>query len=248
LFDDERAMVRLDMSEYTERHTVARMLGAPPGYVGFEDGGQLTEPVRRRPYSLVLFDEIEKAHSDVWNVLLQVLDDGRLTDGQGRTVDFKNTLVIFTSNLGTEIAVEIEQREGLDDGTKQELIDFALGEEIEKHFRPEFINRLDEMVIFHRLGREHMRDIVEIQLTRFAERLSRRGIAARLSDAAKDYLVEAGWDPQYGARPLKRAIVRKLEDPLARELLSGNFASGDTVAIDVGPAGDGLVFRKAVMN
>jgi ATP-dependent Clp protease ATP-binding subunit ClpB len=248
LFDDERAIVRLDMSEYTERHTVARMLGAPPGYVGFEDGGQLTEPVRRRPYSLVLFDEIEKAHGDVWNVLLQLLDDGRLTDGQGRTVDFKNTVVILTSNLGTEIASEIEQRDGLDDDAKQALIELAVGEEIKKHFRPEFINRLDETVIFRRLGREHMRDIVEIQLDRFAERLSRRGIAAQLSDAAKDHLVEAGWDPQYGARPLKRAIVRQLEDPLARELLSGNFASGDSLAIDLAANGDALVFRKAVMN
>ncbi|MFP6687043.1 MAG: AAA family ATPase, partial [Polyangiaceae bacterium] len=248
LFDDERAIVRLDMSEYAERHTVARMLGAPPGYVGFEDGGQLTEPVRRRPYSLVLFDEIEKAHSDVWNVLLQVLDEGRLTDGQGRTVDFRNTVMILTSNLGSEFAAEIEQREDLDDQAKQDLLALSVGEEIKKHFRPEFLNRLDDIVTFRRLGREHMRGIVDIQLGRFLARLNGRGLSARISDAAKDLLIESGWDPQYGARPLKRAIVRKLEDPLAKELLAGRFPSGDTIAVDANAAGDELVFSKQMMN
>jgi ATP-dependent Clp protease ATP-binding subunit ClpB len=248
LFDDERAIVRLDMSEYAERHTVARMLGAPPGYVGFENGGQLTEPVRRRPYSLVLFDEIEKAHSDVWNVLLQVLDEGRLTDGQGRTVDFRNTVMILTSNLGSEFAAEIEQREDLDDQAKQDLIALSVGEEIKKHFRPEFLNRLDDIVTFRRLGREHMRGIVDIQLGRFLARLNGRGLSARISDAAKDLLIESGWDPQYGARPLKRAIVRKLEDPLAKELLAGRFPSGDTIAVDANAAGDELVFSKQLMN
>ncbi len=248
LFDDERSIVRLDMSEYAERHTVARMLGAPPGYVGFEDGGQLTEPVRRRPYSLVLFDEIEKAHSDVWNVLLQVLDEGRLTDGQGRTVDFRNTVMILTSNLGSEFAAEIEQREDLDDQAKHDLISLSVGEEIKKHFRPEFLNRLDDIVTFRRLGREHMRGIVDIQLGRFLARLNGRGLSARISDAAKDLLIESGWDPQYGARPLKRAIVRKLEDPLAKELLAGRFPAGDTIAVDANAAGDELVFSKQLMN
>jgi ATP-dependent Clp protease ATP-binding subunit ClpB len=248
LFDDERAVIRLDMSEYSERHAIARMLGAPPGYVGFEDGGQLTEPVRRRPYSLVLFDEVEKAHPDVYNVWLQVLDEGRLTDGQGRTVDFKNTVVIMTSNIGSDLAAQIEQREDIDSARKHELIDLAVGEEIKKHFRPEFLNRLDEVVSFRRLDKEHMRGIVDIQLARFSERLARRGLSARLSDAAKDLIIEAGWDPAYGARPLKRAIVRKLEDPLAKALLAGNFSSGDAIVVDVDATGQQLCFDRQLMN
>jgi ATP-dependent Clp protease ATP-binding subunit ClpB len=208
MFDDERAMVRLDMSEYQERHTVARLVGAPPGYVGYEEGGQLTEAVRRRPYSVVLLDEIEKAHPDVFNTLLQILDDGRLTDGQGRTVDFRNTVLIMTSNIRS-------------------------AEQMREHFRPEFLNRIDEIVVFEALTREQLAEIVELQLARLRERLAERGIAIELTNAAKEHLAEAGWDPTYGARPLKRAIQRLLENPLALRLLEREFAEGDTVRIDV---------------
>jgi ATP-dependent Clp protease ATP-binding subunit ClpB len=218
MFDDERAMVRLDMSEYQERHTVARLVGAPPGYVGFEEGGQLTEAVRRRPYSVVLLDEIEKAHMEVFDVLLQILDDGRLTDGQGRTVDFRNTVIIMTSNLRSADAMR-------------------------EVFRPEFLNRIDEVVEFHPLSKEQLAEVVELQLRRLRERLAVRGLGLELSDAAKEQLVEAGWDPTYGARPLKRAIQRLVENPLAMRLLEGEFGEGDTVRVDVE---DGeLVFAKA---
>jgi ATP-dependent Clp protease ATP-binding subunit ClpB len=218
MFDDERAMVRLDMSEYQERHTVARLVGAPPGYVGFEEGGQLTEAVRRRPYSVVLLDEIEKAHTEVFDVLLQILDDGRLTDGQGRTVDFRNTVIIMTSNLRS-------------------------ADQMREFFRPEFLNRIDEVVEFHALSKEQLADIVELQLRRLRERLAERGLGLELTDAAKEQLVEAGWDPTYGARPLKRALQRLVENPLALRLLEGEFAEGDTVRVD---AKDGeLVFEKA---
>jgi ATP-dependent Clp protease ATP-binding subunit ClpB len=217
MFDDERAMVRLDMSEYQERHTVARLVGAPPGYVGYEEGGQLTEAVRRRPYSVVLLDEIEKAHLEVFDVLLQILDDGRLTDGQGRTVDFRNAVVIMTSNLRSE-------------------------DEVRAVFRPEFINRIDEIVVFEPLTREQLAEIVELQLRRLEDRLAERGIRIELTDAAKEFLAEAGWDPTYGARPLKRAIQRLVENPLAMRLLDGEFADGDIVRVD---AADGeLVFEK----
>ena len=246
LFDDERAIVRLDMSEYGERHTVARLLGAPPGYVGYEEGGQLTEPVRRRPYSVVLFDEIEKAHPDVWNTLLQVLDDGRLTDGQGHTVDFKNTVIILTSNLGTAPASLIEDREGLDPKEKAGLVRRVVLDEVRKHFRPEFLNRLDDMVIFRRLGKEQMERIVEIQLDLFAQRLNRRGIMITVEQSAKEFLVEQGWDPQYGARPLKRAIQRVIEDELAKRILGGEFKQGDTVVVK--RSGDGLTFTKPTLN
>jgi ATP-dependent Clp protease ATP-binding subunit ClpB len=219
MFDDERAMVRLDMSEYQERHTVARLVGAPPGYVGFEEGGQLTEAVRRRPYSVVLLDEIEKAHMEVFDVLLQILDDGRLTDGQGRTVDFRNAVIIMTSNLRS-------------------------ADQMQEFFRPEFLNRIDEVVVFHALSKEQLADIVELQLRRLRERLAERGLGLELTDAAKKQLVEAGWDPTYGARPLKRAIQRLVENPLALRLLEGEFAEGDTVRVDVD---DGeLVFTKAL--
>ena len=218
MFDDERAMVRLDMSEYQERHTVSRLVGAPPGYVGYDEGGQLTEAVRRRPYSVVLLDEIEKAHPEVFDVLLQVLDDGRLTDGQGRTVDFRNTVLIMTSNIRS-----IEQ--------------------MREHFRPEFLNRVDEIVLFESLSREQIAEIVGHQLERVRERLAERGIALELTDAAKEALVEAGWDPAYGARPLKRAIQRMLENPLALRLLEGDVREGDAVRVD---AADGeLVFERA---
>ncbi|WP_437334420.1 ATP-dependent chaperone ClpB [Sorangium sp. So ce394] len=246
LFDDERAMVRLDMSEYGERHAVARLIGAPPGYVGYEEGGQLTEPVRRRPYSVVLFDEIEKAHPDIWNTLLQVLDDGRLTDGQGHTVDFKNTIIILTSNLGTPAAAAIEERANLPADEKAELVRRAVIEEVRKHFRPEFLNRLDDLIVFRRLAREQMEKIVDIQLDLLRKRLDRRGLLFTISSDAKGYLIEQGWDPQYGARPLKRAIQRSIEDELAKRILGGEFKQGDTVRID---RGDGaLTFTRAAPN
>ncbi|MCL2776909.1 MAG: ATP-dependent chaperone ClpB [Polyangiaceae bacterium] len=236
LFDDERAMIRLDMSEFHDKYTVSRLIGAPPGYVGYEEGGQLTEPVRRRPYSVILFDEVEKAHPDIYNVLLQVMDDGRLTDGQGRTVDFKNTVLILTSNIGSHHIAAINER-NLPESDKKALIDRAVLDDVRKAFRPEFLNRLDEIVVFGRLERTEMHKIIDIQLGRFAERLARREISVRLSPAAKDYLVEVGWDPQYGARPLKRAIQRYLEDPLAKDVIKGAYPPGTRLNVDRGPSG-----------
>jgi len=246
LFDEERAMLRLDMSEYMEKHSVSRLIGAPPGYVGYEEGGQLTEPVRRRPYSVVLFDEVEKAHGDVWNVLLQVLDDGRLTDGQGRTVDFKNTVIILTSNIASPQMQAVEARADLELEDKRELVRRAALEEVRKAFRPEFVNRLDEIVVFDPLRRSEIRSIVDIQLQRFQSRLARRDLRIELSDGAKDYVAEVGWDPQYGARPLKRAMVRHLEDPLAKRVLAGDFPAGSTILVDRGS--EGLTFRLEVQN
>jgi ATP-dependent Clp protease ATP-binding subunit ClpB len=211
-------MVRLDMSEYQERHTVARLVGAPPGYVGYEEGGQLTEAVRRRPYCVVLLDEIEKANNEVFDVLLQILDDGRLTDGQGRTVDFRNTVIIMTSNIRS-------------------------AEALTEHFRPEFLNRVDEIVEFKALSREQLGEIVELQLRRLRERLAQRGLTLELTDEAKETIAAAGWDPTYGARPLKRALQRLVENPLALRLLEGEFAEGDTVRVD-GRGGE-IVFEKA---
>jgi ATP-dependent Clp protease ATP-binding subunit ClpB len=247
LFDDERAMLRLDMSEYMEKHAVSRLIGAPPGYVGYEEGGQLTEPVRRRPYSVVLFDEVEKAHADVWNVLLQVLDDGRLTDGQGRTVDFKNTVLILTSNLGSAHIQAIDEKPGLDAETRQELVQRAVMDEVRRAFRPEFLNRLDEVVVFSRLDRTQIRTIVDIQLGRFASRLVRRDLSIEVTDRAKDYLAEVGWDPQYGARPLKRAIQKSLEDGLAKRVLAGEFPSGTRIIVDR-PSSGGLTFASRMQN
>jgi ATP-dependent Clp protease ATP-binding subunit ClpB len=247
LFDDERAIVRLDMSEYMEKHAVARLIGAPPGYVGYEEGGQLTEPVRRRPYSVILFDEVEKAHADVWNVLLQVLDDGRLTDGQGRTVDFKNTVIILTSNIGSAHIQAIDEKPGLDVETRRELVRRAVLDEVRRVFRPEFLNRLDEIVVFNRLEQSQIRFIVDIQLGRFGERLARRELTMEVSDRAKDYLAEVGWDPQYGARPLKRAIQKHLEDPLARRVLGGEFPPGTTIVVDRRPSGE-LSFTGRMQN
>jgi ATP-dependent Clp protease ATP-binding subunit ClpB len=238
LFDDERAIVRLDMSEYMEKHAVSRLVGAPPGYVGYEEGGQLTEPVRRRPYSVILFDEVEKAHPDVWNILLQVLDDGRLTDGQGRTVDFKNAVVILTSNIGSAHIQAMEDRPGLDPAARAELIRRGVMEEVRRLFRPEFLNRLDEIVFFTRLDPSQIRRIVDIQLQRFERRLERRELVLEVSDRAKDVLARDGWDPQYGARPLKRAIQKGLEDPLARKVLAGEFPAGTRIVIDSGPTGE----------
>jgi ATP-dependent Clp protease ATP-binding subunit ClpB len=226
LFDDEQALIRLDMSEYQEKHTVARMLGAPPGYVGYDEGGQLTEAVRRRPYSVVLFDEIEKAHPDVFNVLLQILDDGRLTDGQGRTVDFRNTVLIMTSNLGGQLIQEMAGR------PFDEVRDAVMGV-LRDHFRPEFLNRVDDIIVFKALTQEQLGAIVDIQLARLQKRLDERKITLVITDAARKLLIERGWDPVYGARPLKRAIQRLVQDPLAMLLLGGKFADGDTVEVDV---------------
>jgi ATP-dependent Clp protease ATP-binding subunit ClpB len=237
LFDDEHAMVRIDMSEYMEKHSVARLIGAPPGYVGYDEGGALTEAVRRRPYQVVLFDEIEKAHPDVFNVLLQVLDDGRLTDGQGRTVDFRNTLIVMTSNLGSEYLVSLGEDQDVD-VVRQQVMNV-----VRSHFRPEFLNRLDEIILFHRLKRENMGAIVDIQLGRLAKLLSDRKITVKLDKAAHDWLAEKGYDPAYGARPLKRVIQKSLQDPLAEEILGGNVADGDTV--DVGVGKDGLTLKAA---
>ena len=238
LFDDEHAMVRIDMSEFGEKHSVSRLIGAPPGYVGYEEGGQLTEAVRRRPYSVILFDEIEKAHPDVFNVFLQILDDGRLTDGQGRTVDFRNAVLIMTSNIGSQHIVELgeEQREEL-----LRRVDDAL----RAHFRPEFLNRVDETIVFHQLGRSEFHRIVDIQLERVCELLKDRRITLDVSDEAKDLLAQKGYDPHYGARPLKRVIQRMLQDPLAMRILEGDFPEGSKVTVDARVSGEALEFRKA---
>ncbi|MDK2756020.1 MAG: AAA family ATPase, partial [Blastomonas fulva] len=228
LFDDDNAMVRIDMSEFMEKHAVARLIGAPPGYVGYEEGGVLTEAVRRRPYQVVLFDEVEKAHPDVFNVLLQVLDDGRLTDGQGRTVDFSNTLIILTSNLGSQYLA------GMTEDQKVKDVEPQVMEVVRGHFRPEFLNRLDEIILFHRLGEEHMAPIVDIQVARVAKLLKDRKITIDLSDSAKKWLGRVGYDPVYGARPLKRAIQRYLQDALADKLLRGEIPDGSTVKVEDG--------------
>jgi len=237
LFDTDDAMVRLDMSEFMEKHSVARLIGAPPGYVGYDEGGYLTEAVRRRPYSVILLDEVEKAHPDVFNVLLQVLDDGRLTDGQGRTVDFRNTVIVMTSNLGSQRIQELAGDENYDE------MKASVMEIVSQHFRPEFINRVDDVVVFHPLGREHIRMIVDIQLGYLHERLADRDMKITLSDAARDKLTEAGFDPVYGARPLKRAIQQQVENPLAQEILQGRFSPGDTIEVQVSE--DQLEFQNA---
>jgi ATP-dependent Clp protease ATP-binding subunit ClpB len=235
LFDDERAMVRLDMSEYMEKHTVSRLVGAPPGYVGYDEGGQLTEAVRRRPYSVLLLDEIEKAHPDVFNVLLQILDDGRLTDGQGRTVDFKNTVIIMTSNLGSQWILSAEE-------TDETMSEKVLAT-VRDHFKPEFLNRVDEIIVFHRLSREHLAQIVDFQLAHLEKRLAERNVTLRLSDAAREYLAAAGYDAAYGARPLKRLIQREIENELALRLLDGTFRDGDTITVDA--TSGGLAFTRS---
>jgi ATP-dependent Clp protease ATP-binding subunit ClpB len=242
LFDDERALIRIDMSEYMEKHSVSRLIGAPPGYVGYDEGGQLTEPVRRRPFSVVLFDEIEKAHPDVFNVLLQLLDDGRLTDGQGRTVDFKNTVVILTSNLGSSELAQIEERRDISGEEKQRRLEEAALEALQAHLRPEFINRLDETIVYRRLGREQLRGIVDVQLKRLEKRLAARGLEIVATEAAKDAILAVGFDPQFGARPLKRAIQRLIENPLAEAVLRGEFVPGNTIHIDA--VGEKIGFSK----
>nr|HQV23711.1 AAA family ATPase [Agitococcus sp.] len=230
------AMIRIDMSEFMEKHSVSRLIGAPPGYVGYEEGGYLTEAVRRKPYSVLLLDEVEKAHPDVFNILLQVLEDGRLTDGQGRTVDFKNTVIIMTSNLGSDVI------RSLSEDKQYNHIKLAVLEVVGKHFRPEFINRIDEMVVFHPLAEEQIRGIAEIQLERLRSRLAERDLKLELSEAAMEQMVVAGYDPVYGARPLKRAIQTGLENPLAQKLLAGEFVAGDTIMADVQQGS--LVFSK----
>jgi len=226
LFDDEQALIRLDMSEYQERHTVARLVGAPPGYVGYDEGGQLTEAVRRRPFAVILFDEIEKAHPDVFNILLQLLDDGRLTDGQGRTVDFRNTVVIMTSNLGSQIIQEMANEPF---GRVRDRV----MEVLQQHFRPEFLNRVDEVIVFKALTKEQLRAIVDIQLEGLRRRLGDRKIELEVTDAAKALLAERGWDPVYGARPLRRTIQRLLQDRLAMAVLEGRFRDGDRIMVEV---------------
>jgi ATP-dependent Clp protease ATP-binding subunit ClpB len=236
LFDDEHAMVRIDMSEYQERHAVSRLIGAPPGYVGFEEGGQLTEAVRRRPYSVLLLDEIEKAHPDVFNTLLQLLDDGRLTDGQGRTVDFRNTIVVMTSNIGSQVFFE----SGLSPEQQRERVLEAM----RQTFRPEFLNRVDETIVFHPLGKDEIAGIVDIQIGLLQQRLADRKLTVALTPAAREYLAVKGYDPTYGARPLKRLIQREVQDALAMKLLAGEIKEGDTIEIDRGEAG--LEFRAKV--
>jgi len=240
LFDDEHAMIRIDMSEYQEKHTVSRMLGAPPGYIGYDEAGQLTEAVRRRPYAVVLFDEIEKAHPEVLNVMLQLLDDGRLTDGKGRTVDFKNAVVIMTSNLGSHFIAEAQQgsdREELPEGARRQVT-----EALRQHFRPEFINRVDEIIFFHSLGIGHLKHIVNIQVRGLLKRLEDRKIHVELTDSARGFLVSEGFDPMFGARPLKRTIQRRVLDPLAMRVLEGDFREGDSIIVDMGH--NELTFQK----
>ena len=229
LFDDERAMVRIDMSEYSERHAVARLIGAPPGYVGYEEGGQLTEAVRRRPYSVVLLDEVEKAHPETFDILLQVLDDGRLTDGQGRTVDFRNVILVMTSNLGSQFLIDPT----IDPSAKRESVMAA----VRAAFKPEFLNRLDEVVVFDALTTDELSRIVDLQVRALSARLHERRIALEVTDAARAWLAEQGYDPAYGARPLRRLVQREIGDRLATALLSGEVRDGDTVVVDLGEAG-----------
>ncbi len=235
LFDDDRAMIRIDMSEFMEKHSVARLIGAPPGYVGYEEGGVLTEAVRRRPYQVILFDEVEKANEDVFNVLLQVLDDGRLTDGQGRTVDFRNTIIVLTSNLGSDILAQLPE------GEIPPLAQAQVMRVVREHFRPEFLNRLDDIVLFHRLQRSDMAAIVDIQLSRLHDLLADRHVALDLDEGARNWLADAGYDPVYGARPLKRVIQRSLQNPLAGLLLEGAIHDGDAVHVTAGA--DGLLIN-----
>jgi ATP-dependent Clp protease ATP-binding subunit ClpB len=243
LFDDEAAITRMDMSEYMEKHSVSRMIGAPPGYVGYDEGGSLTEAVRRRPYQVVLFDEVEKAHPDVFNVLLQVLDDGRLTDGQGRTVDFRNTLLVMTSNLGSEFLASDAVADG---EASVEAVRPLVMDAVRRHFRPEFLNRIDEIVLFQRLGRAQMDSIVRIQLERLEKLLADRRMAIHIDDGALHWLGERGYDPVYGARPLKRVIQKDLIDPIARKLLAGELEDGSVIQVTNG--GDHLDIAKAALH
>ncbi|MBO0776892.1 MAG: AAA family ATPase, partial [Actinobacteria bacterium] len=237
LFDDERAIIRLDMSEYSEKHTVARLVGAPPGYVGYEEGGQLTEAVRRRPYCAVLLDEVEKAHPEVFDILLQVLDDGRLTDGQGRTVDFRNTILILTSNLGSQFIAD----PALDEKAKRE----AVLNVVRSTFKPEFLNRLDDIIVFDALSTEELTEIVDLQIARLGKRLAERRLSLSVTPAAREWLALTGFDPVYGARPLRRLVQSAIGDQLARALLAGDVADGDQVVVDLDSGRDALVVRRA---
>jgi ATP-dependent Clp protease ATP-binding subunit ClpB len=242
LFDDERAMVRIDMSEYQEKHTVARLIGAPPGYVGYEEGGQLTEAVRRRPYSVILFDEIEKAHFDVFNTMLQILDEGRLTDGQGRTVDFRNSVLIMTSNIGSREILDFDGTHGSDEFQRMKA---AVLDRLRAQFRPEFLNRVDEVIVFHSLSREHLKEIVKIQLRILDKRLESRKIKLELTESAIEHLVTVGFDPNYGARPLKRAIQRELENQLGRLLLQGAIRENQSVNVYLNESTGNLEFSSS---
>jgi ATP-dependent Clp protease ATP-binding subunit ClpB len=239
LFDSEDAMVRLDMSEYMEKHSVARLVGAPPGYVGYDEGGQLTEAVRRRPYAVLLLDEIEKAHSDVFNILLQLLDDGRLTDGKGRTVDFRNCVVIMTSNLGSPVIAALPEHPSLE---QEEAAKSEVMAELRQHFRPEFLNRVDDVVLFHRLDQAQLERIVELQLRQLEERLAHRRLQLQVTAAATAWVAEHGYDPVYGARPLRRVLQRQLADRIATAVLQGDFGEGDTIVVDAGP--DSLILSR----
>jgi ATP-dependent Clp protease ATP-binding subunit ClpB len=236
LFDDEQAMVRIDMSEYMEKHSVARLIGAPPGYVGYEEGGFLTEAVRRRPYSIVLMDEIEKAHPEVFNILLQILDDGRLTDGHGRTVDFKNSVVIMTSNIGSQWIMDLGEKD-------YEEMRRRVMDAVRAHFKPEFLNRVDELIIFHSLGLKEIKAIVEIQVKKLEQRLLEKRIQLKMTEKAKEWLAKEGFDPAYGARPLKRVIQKEIQDKLALMLLEGKFKEGDSIIAEVNERKGELVFR-----
>jgi len=236
MFEDERSMVRIDMSEFMERHSVARLIGAPPGYVGYEEGGRLTEAVRRNPYCVILLDEIEKAHRDVFNVLLQLLDDGRLTDGQGRTVDFTNTIIVMTSNIGSQMIMEMAENDNM------EGIQVAVEESLRHEFLPEFLNRVDEIIVFHPLGKREVREIVDLQIGRLSQQMEAAGYSLEVSDDACQLIANEGYDPAYGARPVKRVIQQRLQNTLANEILADYFAEGDTIQIDA--AADGFVFAK----
>ena len=246
LFDTEQAMVRIDMSEFMEQHSVARLIGAPPGYVGYEEGGYLTEAVRRRPYSVLLLDEVEKAHPDVFNILLQVMDDGRLTDGQGRTVDFRNTVIVMTSNLGSDRIQEL-MAEDSSDKKSYEIMKKTVTDIILTHFSPEFVNRIDETVVFHPLYRNQIRGIAEIQIELLNKRLGDNELGIKLSEKALDHIAEIGYDPVYGARPLKRAIQNRIENPLAEEMLRSTYAPGAQIAVDVNSSGE-FVFNSASLD
>jgi len=238
LFDDEQAMVRIDMSEYMEKHSVARLIGAPPGYVGYEEGGFLTEAVRRRPYSIVLMDEIEKAHPEVFNLLLQILDDGRLTDGHGRTVDFKNTVIIMTSNIGSQWIMDLGEKD-------YEEMRRRVMDAVRAHFKPEFINRIDELIIFRSLGMSEIKAIVEIQVRKLEQRLAERKLRLKMTEKAKEWLAREGYDPSFGARPLKRVIQKEIQDKLALQILEGKFKEGDTIIVDRQEGKEGLTFRAS---
>ena len=240
MFDTEEALIRIDMSEFMEKHSVARLIGAPPGYVGYEEGGYLTEAVRRKPYAVILLDEVEKAHPDVFNVLLQVLDDGRMTDGQGRTVDFKNTVIVMTSNMGSQMIQQMQ-------GDEYQVVKLAVLGEVKANFRPEFINRIDEIVVFHGLGEKHIAAIAKIQLAQLEKRLAAMDMQIDIGEGALRELAAAGFDPVYGARPLKRAIQAQIENPLAKAILEGKFAAKDKVRVDVNKAGV-FTFEKAVLH